>query len=93
MSRPGGNSRRLAGSESSDSASGLPFLRPFHGPTAADEAKAKPKEEPRGLQCRDCGCQHFYTLETRKQAGGRIMRRRECRYCGRRVTTYEKAFG
>lgn len=44
---------------------------------------------PRGLECRHCGCQHFYVLYTRPASGDRIMRRRECRNCGRRITTYE----
>jgi len=45
---------------------------------------------PRGLECRKCGCKQFYVLYTRATVGGRILRRRECRHCGRRVTTYEK---
>jgi transcriptional regulator NrdR family protein len=46
-----------------------------------------------GIRCRQCGCGHFFTLETRKMIGQRIMRRRECRHCGKRITTYERAFG
>ena len=42
-----------------------------------------------GLVCPDCGCQHFRVVYTRKAARGRIMRRRECRHCGRRFTTIE----
>ncbi|HPD29062.1 MAG TPA: hypothetical protein PLL20_03640 [Phycisphaerae bacterium] len=45
----------------------------------------------RGLECPRCGCRHFHVLYTRATIGGRILRRRECRYCGRRVTTYESA--
>jgi hypothetical protein len=45
----------------------------------------------RGLECPRCGCQHFHVLYTRAAIGGRILRRRECRHCGRRVTTYEAA--
>lgn len=45
----------------------------------------------RGLECPRCGCRHFHVLYTRAAIGGRILRRRECRYCGRRVTTYESA--
>ena len=44
----------------------------------------------KGLVCRDCGCRHFHVVETR-QARGMILRRRECRHCGRRVTTRETA--
>ena len=45
----------------------------------------------RGLVCPDCGCAHFRVLYTRRAWGGRLLRRRECRHCGRRVTTYEAA--
>ena len=52
-----------------------------------------PATEKRGLACRWCGCQRFEVLYTRRAMGGRILRRRECCHCGRRVTTYEKATG
>ncbi|TWT40501.1 transcriptional regulator NrdR [Phycisphaerae bacterium RAS1] len=42
-----------------------------------------------GLECRECGCKEFFTLETRPIWNGRIRRRRECRHCGKRVTTLE----
>ena len=45
----------------------------------------------RGLQCPKCGCGHFRVLYTRRAPGGRLMRRRECRYCGRRITTHEQS--
>jgi len=44
----------------------------------------------RGLACPTCGCGHFRVLYTRRALGGRLLRRRECRYCGRRMTTYEQ---
>jgi len=47
----------------------------------------------RGLECPRCGCRHFHVLYTRAAIGGRILRRRECRHCARRLTTYEKAGG
>jgi len=53
----------------------------------------RPADNPsqkRGLACPRCGCAHFRVLYTRAALNGRIMRRRECRYCGRRVTTYER---
>lgn len=43
-----------------------------------------------GLLCPDCGCKHFRVIYTRAAARGRIRRRRECRYCGYRLTTMEK---
>lgn len=35
-----------------------------------------------------CGCRHFYVVYTRRQAN-KIMRRKECRHCGRRIVTFE----
>jgi transcriptional regulator NrdR family protein len=42
-----------------------------------------------GVECRECGCRHFEVLYTRRLANGVILRRRACRHCGRRLTTYE----
>ena len=42
-----------------------------------------------GLECRKCGCRHFRVLYTRP-AVGKLVRRRECRHCGTRVTTWEQ---
>lgn len=50
------------------------------------------KPEPAGLACPKCGCHHF-EVERTKPMVGRIMRRRVCRHCGRKVTTYEKLQG
>lgn len=54
----------------------------------------------RGLECSHCGCRHFRVLYTpaywtgrRRAWGGRIFRRRECRHCGWRMTTYEREAG
>ena len=47
------------------------------------------KAEEKGIRCPKCGCRHFYVLYTRAIPGGRLRRRRECRHCGRRVTTSE----
>jgi len=47
--------------------------------------------EPASKRCLACpgrGGAHFRLLYTRRSIGGRILRRRECRHCGRRVTTY-----
>ena len=43
----------------------------------------------RGIECPLCGCHHFRVVYTRRQAG-RILRRRECRHCGRRLSTVER---
>ncbi len=59
-----------------------------------DNPPANGKPEPeKGIACRSCGCRMFYVLETRQAYGGRIMRRRECRHCQKRITTYEKQAG
>ncbi len=50
---------------------------------------AEKPEEQRGLRCPKCGCEHFRVIYTRRTWGGKIMRSRECRHCGRRVITYE----
>lgn len=41
-----------------------------------------------GLRCPRCGCGHFKVIYL-KRLPGRIMRRRECRHCGRRMSTWE----
>lgn len=42
-----------------------------------------------GLVCPECGCRHFRVCKT-KPGDGIILRRRECRHCGRRITTFEQ---
>ena len=39
------------------------------------------------------GCRHFRVVYTRPTWAGCIMRRRECRNCGRRMTAREKGGG
>lgn len=56
----------------------------------------KPPDKPdeqRGLVCPKCGCCHFRVIYTRAGWGRRIIRRRECRHCGRRVITTERVTG
>lgn len=53
-----------------------------------DRQKAETYDK-RGLECQHCGCKHFRVVYTRPASGGRIMRRRECRNCGKRITTWE----
>jgi len=57
-----------------------------------DGRQREPAEdtEDRGLVCRGCGCRHFRVIYTRPVRGGKIMRRRECRNCGKRITTWEQ---
>jgi len=47
------------------------------------------KQEKRGIECPRCGCQHFIVVYTRPHKESRIMRKRECRHCGRQIVTYE----
>jgi transcriptional regulator NrdR family protein len=47
----------------------------------------------RGLICRHCGGWRFRVIYTRAARGGRVIRRRECRNCAKRVTTWERAIG
>jgi transcriptional regulator NrdR family protein len=55
-------------------------------------AAPKPAAEPKGVVCPNCGCRHFYVVYTRPRAE-KIVRRKECRHCGRRVMTYERISG
>ncbi|HOQ06017.1 MAG TPA: hypothetical protein PKY88_12485 [Anaerohalosphaeraceae bacterium] len=48
--------------------------------------KVKP---PKGLVCKACGGRKFKVLYTRPAHDSRLMRRRQCRNCGRRFTTWE----
>jgi transcriptional regulator NrdR family protein len=43
-----------------------------------------------GLRCRRCGHQRFRVLYTRPRLGGKLVRRRQCRQCGERFTTWER---
>jgi transcriptional regulator NrdR family protein len=47
------------------------------------------KGEKLGLICRGCGCQHFRVVYVKHRPGGDVIRRRECRNCGRRANTRE----
>ena len=53
--------------------------------------KTADSDSTRGLVCRRCGCGHFEVVYTRAVSERRILRRRQCRYCGRRITTYEQS--
>jgi len=45
-----------------------------------------------GLICPQCHCAHLPVVYTRHQ-GSRVKRLRECRNCGKRITTYERIPG
>ena len=61
--------------------------------TAGPQANRRGREatDQKGLVCRYCGCRHFRVIYTRRAYGGRIMRRRECRHCRKRTTTWEQS--
>jgi transcriptional regulator NrdR family protein len=44
-----------------------------------------------GIECPACGCRHFQVTHTEPLRDGRIRRRKVCRYCGKKVLTYETA--
>jgi hypothetical protein len=52
-----------------------------------------PTQDKRGLECRHCGCRHFWIVYTRCGWGGRLIRQRECRQWGKRITTAERQIG
>jgi transcriptional regulator NrdR family protein len=47
------------------------------------------EKESIGLECKNCGCRHFYVDGTR-QAKNQIIRYRICRNCGKRHTSIER---
>lgn len=51
--------------------------------------KPKPDLPLPEIRCPSCGCRDLRVVETRATARGKIRRRRECRNCGRRITTAE----
>jgi DNA-directed RNA polymerase subunit RPC12/RpoP len=59
-------------------------------PSFAELAAANIDGADRGIECPLCGCRDLRVVYTRPQVDECIMRRRQCRYCGRRVTTIER---
>lgn len=43
-----------------------------------------------GITCPQCGCKHFYTVNTYPWNNGTKLRRRQCRHCKYIVETEEK---
>ena len=62
-------------------------------PSTKHQKWLPPDQDQRGMECRCCSCRHFRVIYTRSAWGGRIMRRRECRHCGKRMTTWEQPIG
>lgn len=59
----------------------------------ADAVIATSPNEQVGITCPACGCRHFHVIYTRRAWGGLVVRRRQCRHCSRRITTWERAIG
>ncbi|HEY7312887.1 MAG TPA: hypothetical protein VH643_26220 [Gemmataceae bacterium] len=55
----------------------------------------QPPKQPAhtGLRCWNCGSNRFWVIYTRGAPSGRIIRRRACRKCGTRITTWERIIG
>ncbi len=51
-----------------------------------------PTENSQDLSCLRGGTR-LKVVCTRARAGGKLVRRRECRGCGERITTWERAIG
>lgn len=49
--------------------------------------------EPKGMQCRKCGCTDCRVTHTERLRNGTVRRRRSCRHCDCRFVTYESANG
>ena len=86
-------------STTSDPPAGSGTLQSLPAPHASSSASSPgspvrrtwppPADNQRGLVCRHCGCQDFRVTYTRSTWHGRIMRRRQCRHCGKRMLTWE----
>jgi C4-type Zn-finger protein len=55
----------------------------------AAAAIADPGEAAGGIACPRCECRDLRVVKTRRSAGV-VVRKRQCRHCGWRVTTVEK---
>ena len=59
----------------------------------SDSSAPMPTVKDAGLYCPKCGHARSRVLYTRAGKGGRLVRRRACRKCGARVTTWERIVG
>lgn len=65
--------------------------RKFRIATAAEvDAMQGARSAERGVRCRECGCADLYVRETDRRKDGTVVRRRQCRRCGARITTREE---
>lgn len=61
-------------------------------PTDYQSQDADPKKET-GIRCPTCGCKRLRVVYVRDYGPGARVRRRECLYCHRRFSTFERACG
>jgi len=66
---------------------------PGWAPLHEAEEGGEPRPEPKGIECPHCGCRHFFTVKSRPSTKGYVLRRKECRHCGHRLTTKERVIG
>jgi hypothetical protein len=65
------------------------FQREVTLPEQTERETWDPAKDKSDLGCLHCGCKHLRTVYMRSSWGGRLVRRRQCRHCGRRFTTWE----
>lgn len=66
-----------------------PPVRTSAEPSDMSDASSESKSTQRGIECPNCSCRHFYVVYTRPRSQ-KIVRRKECRNCGRRILTFER---
>jgi hypothetical protein len=54
-----------------------------------ERASWESEDDDVGIVCAVCGCRDFKVVYARPTTMKRIRRRRQCRHCGYRFTTYE----
>ena len=58
--------------------------------TVIETPRDRTERQTRGLHCLGCGSDRLRVVYTRDKSCGVIQRRRECRECGGRLTTWER---
>lgn len=72
---------------------GLPYDNEDSGVANLPPRQEPDEPPPVGLSCRRCGCRDLRVLYTRAKHDDKIVRRRQCRNCGARLTTTERVTG
>jgi len=62
-------------------------------PTGPADVKATAADPPKGIRCRACNCAELRVVQTIRDQGDRIYRRRVCRNCGAAQMTTESSSG